>query len=73
MQGDPDQAIGGGRLHEDLSRDEEVIGASDRRGSVGRAVFRNLLAGGFDGPVYPVNPTTPHVASVPSFAAVTDI
>ena len=30
MQGDPDQAIGGGRLHEDLSRDEEVVGASDR-------------------------------------------
>jgi hypothetical protein len=30
MQGDSDQAIGGGRLHEDLSRDDEVIGASDR-------------------------------------------
>jgi acyl-CoA synthetase (NDP forming)/RimJ/RimL family protein N-acetyltransferase len=50
-----------------------VIGASDRAGSVGRAVFRNLLAGGFDGPVYPVNPTTPHVASVPAFAKVADI
>ena len=46
-------------------RSVAVIGASDRVGSVGRAVFRNLLAGGFDGPVYPVNPTTPHVASVP--------
>ncbi len=54
-------------------RSVAVIGASDSQGSVGRAVFRNLLAGGFDGPVYPVNPTTPHVASVPSFAAVTDI
>src|SRR4051794_21384198 len=54
-------------------RSVAVIGASDRDGSVGRAVFRNLLAGGFDGPVYPVNPTTPHVASVPAFAAVTDI
>jgi hypothetical protein len=30
MRGDSDQAIGGGRLHEDLSRDDEVIGASDR-------------------------------------------
>ena len=30
MQGDPDQAIGGSRLHEDLARDDEVIGASDR-------------------------------------------
>jgi acyl-CoA synthetase (NDP forming)/RimJ/RimL family protein N-acetyltransferase len=54
-------------------RSVAVIGASDRVGSVGRAVFRNLLAGGFDGPVYPVNPTTPHVASVPAFARVGDI
>jgi hypothetical protein len=30
MQGDSDQAIGGGRLHEDLSRDDEIVGASDR-------------------------------------------
>jgi hypothetical protein len=30
MQGDREQAIGGGRLHEDLSRDEDVIGASNR-------------------------------------------
>ena len=30
MQGDRDQAIGGGRLHEDLSRDDEIVGASDR-------------------------------------------
>src|SRR6266540_6882952 len=30
MQGDSDQAIGGGRLHEDLSRDDAVVGASDR-------------------------------------------
>jgi acyl-CoA synthetase (NDP forming)/RimJ/RimL family protein N-acetyltransferase len=50
-----------------------VIGASDRIGSVGRAVFRNLLAWGFDGPVYPVNPTAPHVASVPAYASVIDI
>jgi hypothetical protein len=30
MQGEPDRAIGGGRLHEDLSRDDEIVGASDR-------------------------------------------
>ena len=46
-------------------RSVAVIGASDRKGSVGREIFRNLLNVGFDGPVYPVNPTTPHVASVP--------
>jgi acetyltransferase len=33
-----------------------VIGASDRPHSVGATVLRNMLDGGFRGPVYPVNP-----------------
>ncbi|EWS55181.1 MULTISPECIES: CoA-binding protein [unclassified Methylibium] len=33
-----------------------VIGASDRIGSVGGTVWRNLRAGGFQGPVLAVNP-----------------
>jgi acetyltransferase len=33
-----------------------VIGASEREGSVGTVVLRNVLAGGFAGAVYPVNP-----------------
>ena len=33
-----------------------VIGASDRTGSVGGAVTRNVLAGGFKGPIALVNP-----------------
>ena len=32
-----------------------VVGASDRPGSVGAVVLRNLLQGGFSGPVWPVN------------------
>ncbi len=32
-----------------------VVGASDREGSVGRAVMDNLLSAGFAGTVYPVN------------------
>jgi predicted CoA-binding protein len=32
-----------------------VIGASDRPGSVGATVMRNVLSGGFRGPVWPVN------------------
>ncbi len=32
-----------------------VFGASDRAGSVGRAVFGNLSDGGFTGEIYPVN------------------
>jgi acyl-CoA synthetase (NDP forming) len=33
-----------------------VIGAGRHRGSVGREILRNILAGGFAGPVYAVNP-----------------
>jgi acetyl coenzyme A synthetase (ADP forming)-like protein len=32
-----------------------VIGASDRLGTVGHAVFTNITTGGFAGPIYPVN------------------
>ena len=33
-----------------------VVGASDRSGSVGHAVMRNLIEGGFKGPIHPINP-----------------
>ena len=33
-----------------------VFGASDREGSVGGMVYRNVLAGGFEGDCYPINP-----------------
>src|SRR5579885_329210 len=36
-------------------RSVAVIGASDRPHSVGATVMRNLLRGGFSGPVWPVN------------------
>ncbi|EIC23408.1 bifunctional acetate--CoA ligase family protein/GNAT family N-acetyltransferase [Thiorhodovibrio frisius] len=39
-----------------------VFGASDREGSVAGMVFRNLLAGGFKGGCYPINPKYEKVA-----------
>ncbi|MEX2653034.1 MAG: CoA-binding protein, partial [Acidimicrobiia bacterium] len=39
-----------------LARSVAVVGASERRGSVGGKVVRQLISGGFDGPIYPVNP-----------------
>jgi acyl-CoA synthetase (NDP forming)/GNAT superfamily N-acetyltransferase len=33
-----------------------VVGASRRRGTVGREILRNIVTGGFSGEVYPVNP-----------------
>ncbi len=50
-----------------------VVGASRRSGSLGHAVFRRLLDGGFQGPVYPVNPEAGHVAGVRAFPTLLDV
>jgi RimJ/RimL family protein N-acetyltransferase/predicted CoA-binding protein len=50
-----------------------VLGASREPGTVGHELFRSLLAHGFEGPVYPVNPAAPHVASVRAWADVRDV
>jgi acetyltransferase len=44
-----------------------VFGASEREGSVGRVVTRNIVDGGFEGPVWPVNPKHREVAGLPCF------
>ena len=41
-----------------------VIGASDTPHSAGATVIRNLLQGGFSGPITPVNPKYRKVAGV---------
>ncbi len=41
-----------------------VIGASNRPGKVGTSLFRNLLAAGFQGVAYPVNPSWKSVGGV---------
>ncbi|MBI1182177.1 MAG: GNAT family N-acetyltransferase [Alphaproteobacteria bacterium] len=41
-----------------------VVGASNKPHSVGSVVMRNLLDGGFDGPIMPVNPHQTSVAGV---------
>ena len=50
-----------------------VIGASLREASVGGTVWRNLRAGGFAGPVWPVNPKHATLGEVPCFASVDDL
>jgi acetyltransferase len=45
-------------------RSVALIGASNRPGSVGLVTAENLLAGGFDGPIIPVNPKHASVAGV---------
>ena len=50
-----------------------VIGASEERLGVGRAVLANLMNYGFPAPVYVVHPTAAQVASVPAYASIHDI
>ncbi|HYU58984.1 MAG TPA: GNAT family N-acetyltransferase, partial [Actinomycetota bacterium] len=50
-----------------------VIGASRTRGTIGGEVFHNLLAAGFEGPVYPVNPKAEAVQSVKAYPSVLDL
>jgi acyl-CoA synthetase (NDP forming)/GNAT superfamily N-acetyltransferase len=54
-------------------RSVAVVGASRNPATVGHQVLRSLLAGGFDGPVHPVNPAATSVASVQAHPTVLDI
>ena len=50
-----------------------VIGASRDPNSVGNVVFRNILESNFQGPVYPVNPASPFIASVKAYGSIAEI
>jgi acetyltransferase len=50
-----------------------VIGASQRPGSVGATVWRNLRGGGFAGPLYAVNPRHATVDGVVAYASPTEL
>lgn len=54
-------------------RSVAVIGASSRRGTIGAEIVHNLLQSGFNGPVYPVNPTAISVQSVRAWPDVGSI
>lgn len=50
-----------------------VVGATNRTGSVGLAVFRNILGAGFQGVLYPVNPKAKSVQSVKAYPKLMDV
>ncbi len=50
-----------------------VVGASDRIGSVGATVWRNLRAGPFAGPIYAVNPKHATLDGLSVFARVSEL
>jgi acetyl coenzyme A synthetase (ADP forming)-like protein len=54
-------------------RSVAVVGASRQRGSIGAELFHNVVATGFRGPVYPINPAATEIEGVAAFASVLDI
>jgi acetyltransferase len=64
-------SLGRGSLESIFSpRAVAVIGASERPGSVGYTVLRNMMDSPFGGPVWPVNPKRPTVLGLPAFPSI---
>jgi len=47
-----------------------VIGATEKAGSVGRAILWNLISNPFGGTVYPVNPKRPNVLGIRTYPTI---
>ena len=54
-------------------RSVALVGASNRPGSLGATLLHNLVAGGFGGAIYPVNPKHTELAGLPVAASVADL
>ncbi len=50
-----------------------VIGASRRAGTIGYQIVDNLIRHGYEGVIYPVNPQTRAIHSIPAYPSVKDI
>ncbi|MCK5836092.1 MAG: bifunctional acetate--CoA ligase family protein/GNAT family N-acetyltransferase [Desulfobacula sp.] len=50
-----------------------VIGASEKKGSVGFSIMKNLVKSDFKGDIFPVNPKRRSIMGLPSFADIQDI
>ena len=50
-----------------------VIGATERKGSVGRTILWNLISTSFGGTVYPVNPKRPSVLGIKAYKSIGEV
>ncbi|MBT8127763.1 MAG: bifunctional acetate--CoA ligase family protein/GNAT family N-acetyltransferase [Gammaproteobacteria bacterium] len=50
-----------------------IVGASDRDGSVGAQILKNILDSGFAGKIYPVNPKHKTVQDLPAYKSINAI
>src|SRR6185295_3369376 len=53
-------------------RSVAVVGASPRAGSTGLRLLQHLRIGGFEGPVYPINPRYPEILGIKCYPSLSD-
>ncbi|MEU8248298.1 acetate--CoA ligase family protein [Nonomuraea sp. NPDC048916] len=54
-------------------RSVAVIGASAEEGKIGNSVMRNLINGGYQGQIFPINPKAPEIMGLPAYRSVSDV
>lgn len=68
--------------HDDIVRDMNrimkpeavaVIGASDEAGKIGNSVMKNLINGGYQGTIYPINPGADTIMGLKAYKSVKDV
>src|SRR5437870_8987045 len=68
--------------HEDIVRDMNrimkpdavaVIGASSEEGKIGNSVMKNLINGGYQGEIYPINPSAAEIMGRKAYKNVKDV
>jgi len=47
-----------------------VVGASEKEGSIGSALMRNLIEGGYPGDIYPINPNHKKIYGLTAYSSV---
>jgi acetyltransferase len=50
-----------------------VVGASEKKGTIGNAIMKNLLEGGFEGDLIPVNPNYDALHGLKAFGSLTQV
>jgi acetyl coenzyme A synthetase (ADP forming)-like protein len=50
-----------------------VIGASDQEGKIGNSVMKNLINGGYEGEIYPINPKSSEIMGRKCYKSVAEI
>jgi acetate---CoA ligase (ADP-forming) len=50
-----------------------LVGASAQKGKIGYTVLENLIQGGYQGKIYPINPAATEIQGLKTFASVLDV